>query len=222
MFEDELEMEKRTSNWLPLVLILLLAAAVVGAIGYYVYQIKTGKLTPDQAATIISSSLKTRTAMLRFHSGTVTPSVNEKPTDPHYRLLEKAGLVKVANGKGMAKLISLTSEGEKLFTSFPEFQKASEPDGTTLYQVPLADRKLVGVTSVTMNGLSQAVVEYTWKWEPTKLGDLFDANGTTFNTMASWDRATLIQKYGGDFYHGDAAKAAVRMVKGDKGWQIAE
>lgn len=221
MFEAEVEMEKRSSSWLPLVLILGLAAAVLCGIGYLVYQSKTGKLTPDQAAAIISSSLKARTATLRFHSGTVTPTVNEKPTDPHYRLMEKAGLLKVTNGKGAAKLIALTPEGEKLMTSFPEFQKAKEPDGTTLYQVPLAGRKLIGVTSVTMNGLSAARVEYTWKWEPNKLGDLFDANGATFNTMATWDRATLIQKYGSDFYHGDAAKATVKMVKGDKGWQFA-
>lgn len=220
MFEAEIELEKKSSNWLPLLLILALALGVVGGVGYLIYQTKHGKLTQDEAAAAISSSLKTRTAMLTFHSGTVQPSVTEKPDDPHYRLLEKAGFVKVGKAKGNAKQIELTATGEKLMTGFPEFQKSKEPDGTTVYMVPLAERKLVGVGNITMNGLSAATVEYTWKWEPNTLGDLFDANGTTFNSMPTWDRATLIQKYGSDFFHAEPAKAVVKMVKGDNGWKI--
>ncbi len=221
MFEDELEMEKKSSSWLPLVLIVALAVAVLGAVGYFIYQGKTGKLTPDQAAAAITESLKGRTAMLHFHTGTVVPSVNEKPTDAHYRLLERAGIVKLANGKGLAKIVTLTANGEKLVTAFPEFKPSKEADGTLLYEVPLAQRKLVTVNNITMRGLSAATVEFTWKWEPSQFGDLFDADSDSFKKMAVWDRQTLIDKYGADYYHGAANKLAINFIKGDKGWQIA-
>ncbi len=221
MFEAEIEMEKKSSNWLPLVLIILLAAAVLGGIGYLYYQYTRGGLTPDQAAVVLGDSLKVRPARTHFHTGTVVPSVDEKPDGAHYRLLQKAGLVKIAPGKGTAKVITLTAGGEKLISAFPEFKPSKEQDGTELYDLPLADRKLVSVSKVTMNGLSAANVEYTWKWEPTELGNLFDAAGTAFNTFPAWDRQSLIDKYGADFFHADPAKATVRMIKTDKGWQIA-
>ncbi len=221
MFEAELEMEKKSSSWLPLVLIIALAVAVLGAVGYFIYQGRTGKLTPDKAAAAITESLKGRTAMLHFHTGTVVPSVNDKPTDPHYRILEKAGVLKLASGKGLAKVITLTANGEKMVTAFPEFKPSQEADGTTLYEVPLAERKLVAVENITMKGLSAATVEYTWKWEPTNFGDLFDAESDGFKKMAVWDRQTLIDKYGADYYHGAPNKLTISFIKGDKGWQIA-
>ncbi len=221
MFEAEMEMEKKSSSWLALVLIVALGAAVLAVVGYFIYQSKAGKLTPDQAATILSDSLKARTAVLQFHTGTVVPSVNDKPTDPHYRLLEKAGILKLANGKGQAKVITLTAAGEKLLTAFPEFKPEKEDDGTLLYAVPLGRRKLVAVTSVTMNGLSAATVAYTWQWEPSQLGDIFDADSDGFKKMAVWDRQTLIDKYGADYYHAGPNRATINFLKGDKGWQIA-
>ena len=54
--------------------------------------------------------------------------------------------------------------------------------------MPLARRKLVEVTKVTMNGPSMARVEYTWKWEPTPVGDLFDANGQLIKSFNLWER----------------------------------
>ncbi len=220
MFEAEVELEKKSSNWLPLLLIILLAGGVLAAIGYLIYQSKAGKLTPDQAAAVISESLKARPAMFSFHSGTVAPSVLEQPADPHYRLLEKAGFVKIAPGKGLAKQITLTAAGEKALTAFPEFKPSKESDGTTSYTVPLATRKLVEVGSVTMNGLSAAVVEYTWKWEPNQIGDLFDASSDSFNKFPVWDRQKLIEKYGADYFHGEPKRVKIRMLKTDKGWKI--
>ncbi len=221
MFEAELEMEKKSSSWLPLVLIVALALAVIGAVGYFIYQGKAGKLTPDQAAAAITESLKTRTAFLHFHTGNVIPSVNDKPTDSHYRLLEKAGILKIANGKGQAKVITLTANGEKMVTAFPEFKPSKEADGSLLYEVPLAQRKLVAVTNVTMRGLSGATVEYTWKWEPNQFGELFDADTDAFKKMAVWDRQSLIDKHGADYYHAAPAKMTINFIKGDKGWQVA-
>ncbi len=221
MFEAEIEMEKKSSNWLPLVLIVLLAVALLGGAGYLYYQYTHGGLSPDQASAILTTSLKGRTATTQFHTGNVVPSVAEKPDAAHYRLMQKAGYLKVAPGKGTAKVITLTDAGEKLVSAFPEFKPTKEQDGTELYQLPLADRKLVSVSKVTMNGLSSATVTYTWKWEPTELGNLFDVGGTTFKAFPAWDRQSLIDKYGSDYFHAEPSTAVVKMVKGDKGWQIA-
>ncbi len=220
MFEAEVEMEKKSSNWLPLLLIILLAGGVLGGVGYLIYQSKTGKLTPEQAAAVITESLSARPATFSFHAGTVAPSVLEQPADPHYRLLEKAGYVKIAPAKGLAKHITVTAAGEKALSAFPEFKPSKETDGTTAYTVPLATRKLVTVSNITMNGLSAAVVEYTWKWEPNQMGDLFDAGSDAFNKFPVWDRQKLIEKYGADYFHGDPKKVTVRMLKTDKGWKL--
>ena len=223
MFEQELELEQKSSTIVPLLLILALAGVIIGTAGYWFVQSKK-VLTQQDATTVVGAILKAQgPAMLRFHTGAVKPSINEKPRDPHYKLLEKAGLVKVttAKGKGEVYKIALTPKGEKELTAFPEFQKNQEKDGTVAMSVPLARRKLVEVTKVTMNGPSMARVEYAWKWEPTPVGDLFDANGQLIKTFNLWDTQTLIEKYGANFYHGDAKKMAVNLIKTDKGsWQV--
>jgi hypothetical protein len=223
MFEQEIEMEQKSSSVVPLLLILTLVAVIVGTAGYWFMQSRK-VLTQPEATTVVTSILKAQgPAMLRFHTGTVKSSMNEKPRDPHYRLLERAGMVKLAavKGKGETYNIALTPKGETELTGFPEFQKTKEKDGTLALAVPLARRKLVEVTKVTMNGPSMARVEYTWKWEPTPVGDLFDASGNLVKAFNIWDTQTLIEKYGANFYHGDAKKVAVNLVKTDKGsWQV--
>ncbi|MGB9103339.1 MAG: hypothetical protein WCC59_01160 [Terriglobales bacterium] len=223
MFEQEIEMEQRSSSVVPLLLILALVAVIVGTAGYWFMQSRK-VLTQQDATTVVASILKAQgPAVLRFHTGTVKSSINEKPRDPHYKLLEKAGMVKLApvKGKGDVYNIALTPKGEAELTAFPEFQKTKEKDGTLALTVPLARRKLVEVTKVTMNGPSMARVEYTWKWEPTPVGDLFDANGQLIKSFNLWDTQALIEKYGANFYHGDAKKVAVNLVKTDKGsWQL--
>jgi hypothetical protein len=225
MFEQEIEMERKSSTVVPLLLILALAGVIIGTAGYWFVQSRK-VLTQPEATTVVTSILKAQgPAMLRFHTGTVKSSVNEKPRDPHYKLLEKAGMVKLApvKGKGKGEMydIALTPKGETELTAFPEFQKTKEKDGTLALAVPLARRKLLEVTKVTMNGPSMARVEYTWKWEPTPVGDLFDANGNLVKAFNIWDTQTLIEKYGANFYHGDAKRVAVNLVKTEKGsWQV--
>jgi hypothetical protein len=223
MFEQEIEMEQRSSSVVPLLLILALVAVIVGTAGYWFVQSRK-VLTQQDATIVVTSILKAQgPAMLRFHTGTVKSSVNEKPRDPHYRLLQKAGLVKVSPVKGKNETfdIALTPKGEAELTAFPEFQKTKEKDGSLALAVPLARRKLVEVNKVTMNGPSMARVEYTWKWEPTPVGDLFDANGQLIKAFNLWDTQALIEKYGANFYHGDAQKVAVNLVKTDTGsWQV--
>jgi hypothetical protein len=221
MFEQELELEKKSSSVVPLLLILALVGVIVGTGAYWFVQSRK-VLTQADAATAVNDILNAQgPALLRFHTGTVKSSVNEKPRDPHYKLLEKAGLVKVAAAKkGAAYNISLTAKGEKELTAFPEFQKSEEKDGSLALTVPLARRKLLQISKVTMNGPSMAKVEYTWKWEPTPIGDLFDANGAMMKAFNIWDTQALIEKYGANFYHGDAKRMVVTLVKTDKGsWQ---
>lgn len=223
MFEQELELEQKSSTIVPLLLILALAGVIIGTAGYWFVQSRK-VLTQQDAATVVTAVLKAQgPAVLRFHTGAVKSSMNEKPRDPHYKVLEKAGLVKVVAGKGKDAVynIALTPKGEQELTAFPEFQKSTEKDGTLALSVPLARRKLVEVTKVTMNGPSMARVEYSWKWEPTSLGDAFDANGQLIKGFNIWETQTLIEKYGANFYHADAKRVAVNLVKTDKGsWQV--
>ncbi|MGI9103813.1 MAG: hypothetical protein ACR2IF_15340 [Terriglobales bacterium] len=222
MFEQEIELEKRSSSIVPLLLILALAGVIIGTGGYWVVQAKK-VLTPQEATAFVGDILKAQGAVtLRFHTGEVKASINEKPRDPHYKLLEKAGLVKVvAPKKGEIYDIALTPKGEKELTAFPEFQKSKEKDGSELLMVPLARRKLVQVSKVTMNSPSVAKVEYTWKWETTPLGDLFDATSPEMKKFNIWDTQALIDKYGANFYHGDVKKSALTLVKTDSGgWRV--
>ena len=222
MFEDEVRMEKQSSV-LPLLLLLSLIAAVLGVVAYVVLEIRARQpLTAKEASAIVESVIKSQgPATTHFHGGLVMPSVDEKPRDPHYRLLEKAGLVKAAKAAGGGTLVTLTPLGERLTTSIPGYKKWKNTDGTTSYAIPLAERQLVEISKVTMNGVNDAQVEYSWRWVPNQLGDDFDAAGTLVKSFNTWDRATLIDKYGADFYHGDAMRASINLMRTDKGWKIA-
>lgn len=222
MFEEELELEKKEGAGVgPLIIILALVALLVGGVGYIIYT-NQQELKTDEAAAVLKASLESQgPALLKFHSGMVAPSVNEKPTDPHYRLLEKAGILKVKPGKGQAKLIDLTPDGQKKLAAFPEFKTSKEADGTLLYSVPLATKELVQVVKVTKISPSRSQVEFTWKWKPNEMGNVFDASGNLMKAFNTWDRGTLIQKYGADFYNADPQRMTVTLVKGSKGWQVA-
>jgi hypothetical protein len=107
-------------------------------------------------------------------------------------------------------------------SDIPNASKTREKDGTDLYVFPLAERRLVDISKVTMLSPTRANIEFTWKWEPTKLGNLFDASGSLVKSFNVWDRTTLIDKYGAAFYHADAAKVQIALTKSDQGvWQIA-
>lgn len=220
MFEEELELEKRSSI-VPLLLILALVVAILGVAGYFYLESKK-KLTPQEAALVVSSLLKAQgPATIQFHTGSVVASVNEKPGDPHYRLLEKAGILKLSKARGGASLITLTPAGQRQLATFHDVKQWKDKDGTDVHIVPLADRKLVELTKVSTLTPTRASVEYTWKWEPNKLGDSFDASGPTVKTFNTWDRSTLIEKYSVAFYHGDAKKVTVNLIRTDHTWKLA-
>ncbi|MBV9086825.1 MAG: hypothetical protein JOY79_05020 [Acidobacteriaceae bacterium] len=222
MFEDEIALEQKSSNVVPLLLILALVAAIVGSAAYFYLDSKK-TLTQQEATTLVDSLIKAQApATVHFHAGLVKPSIDERPRDPHYRFLERTGFVKLADQKRSDKVqVSLTPLAEATFIKIPDVIKQQEKDGTTSFTVPLARRKLVQVAKVTMKTPQLAHVDYTWQWEPTAMGNVFDASTPEFGKLATWDRATLIQKYGADYYHAQPQTASIEFVRGKQGgWKI--
>jgi len=220
MFEAEVEMEKR-SSFGPLFLVLALLGTIVGLVTYVLMQTRQ-HLAPAEASQVVSALLKAQgPASVQFHGGMVVASVNERPGDPHYRLLEKAGLLKIGKQQGRATPIMVSATALHEFQAIPDFRQWKDKDGTDVYFVPLAERKLGEISKITMKSPTVAVVNYTWKWEPNKIGEMFDASSSTVKSFNTWDRATLIQKYGANFYHVEPSKETIVLVRGDKGWQIA-
>jgi hypothetical protein len=220
MFEQEIEMEKRTSSIVPLLLIVSLIVAVVGVSIYFVIQSRK-VLTTAEANSVVTGILDGQgPVMLRFETGVV--KAVDKPRDPHYRLLEKASYVKIGRDSSDYKTpVSLTPKGEAFLAELAGVKKSKNKDGNEEYAVPLASRKLVEINKVTMLTPSKATVEYTWKWETNKAGDMFDAAGPAVKAFNTWDRSTLINKYGAHFYHEAATKVVLALMKTDRGWQVA-
>ncbi|HKD83792.1 MAG TPA: hypothetical protein VKB58_03505 [Terriglobales bacterium] len=217
LFAAELEMEAKSSSFLPLLLVAGLVLVVGGTIFYFVKGARD-VLTVPVATTSVTDILKAQAPpVVQFSTGTVVPSVNEKPQDPHYKLLAKAGVI-VTKPKGNASLIvNVTGPGETLLGKISGVQKTKNPDGTVTYVVPLAGRVLVSVDKVTMVRPHLATVEYSWKWEPNRLGEEFDASGSLVKSFSTWDRATLIKSYGVDFYGAAPTKASISLMEGNNG-----
>jgi hypothetical protein len=222
MFESEVEMEKRSSI-LPLLLMACLVVALLGLVTYVLMQVR-GKppLNAQEANGIATAALqKAGPAVTRFRTGVVKLDEGEKLADPNYRLLEKAGIVKLSKGPRGSVQVAITPTGESMLAAIPECKKSKEKDGTTLYQTPLADRQLVSIASVTMSGDgNSAVVEYNWKWTPNALGNVFDAGGSYVKTFNLWERQTLINKYQADFYN-DPKKSTLVLARAERGWKLS-
>jgi len=222
MFEQEMEMEKRQSSVVPLLLIVALTLGIVGVAAYYIIESRKVLTMPEASSLSLQVIESQGPATLSFHTGMVHESVSERTQDPHYRLLEKIGVLKRGNAKGWVTPIALTPKGEQLLSQISGVQKSKESDGTEAYVVPLAERKLIGVSRVLMTGTGRATVEFSWQWQANPLGESFEASGPTVQSFNTWDRATLIQKYGANFYHQGPKKVAFAAVKTDKnGWQLA-
>jgi len=220
MFEEEIKMQRESSYFVPLVLVVVLIAVIVGTIGYFVVPSKS--LSQEQAAGLVSAYLAGQgPATVHFHVGMLQPSVDEKIRDPHYRLLEKAGILKLGPAKGEKISVAFAPEGERRLAAIPGVVKTKNSDGTDAYTVPLAEHQLGAVSKVTMSGRDVAVVQFTWKWTPNELGNAFDAAGPLVKSFNTWDRSTLIQKYGVAFYHVEPAQAALTFMRADKGWKLA-
>jgi hypothetical protein len=221
MFEQEVEMEKQQGSVVPLLLIVALIIAIVGVAAYYLKESRR-VLTTAEATPVVLDSLKgLGPVTIHFETGLVRASVEEKPRDPNYRLLEKAGLIKIGGDQGWKTPVALTPKGEGLLGSIAGVQKSKDKDGSDKYQVPIAERKLVEITRIAMVNPSRANVEFTWKWDANPLGELFDASGDMVKGFNTWDRSTLINKYGANFYRAEPTRAVLALLKSDKGWQVA-
>ncbi len=220
MFEQELEMEEREASAIPLLLIVVLILAIVGVAGYYLWQSQQ-VLTPQQAATVISAVEAQNPALIQVHVGKVTASVAVKPHDPNYRLLEKAGLLKLGKDQGRFTPVMLTTLGVSQFQEIAGVRTTKEGDDAEGYEVPIAERKLVEISNITMINPNRAIVDFTWKWEPNQLGEVFDASGPLVKSFNTWERGALIQKYGANFYHANPVRTTLALAKVGKRWEIA-
>ena len=99
--------------------------------------------------------------------------------------------------------------------------KTKEEDGTESYAVPIADRKLIEISHITMINPTRAIVDFTWKWEPNQLGEIFDASGPLVKSFNTWERGALIEKYGANFYHAEPTSTTLTLAKVGNRWQIA-
>lgn len=213
LFAAEVEMERKSSNLGALIMVFALVLVVGGTIFYFV---KTARevLTVPVATNSINDILKAQGAgKLSFSVGTVVSSVNEKPNDPHYKLLAKAGILTIKPKSWNSIYSNLTPAGEKVLGEIKGVDKGKNPDGSTTYVVPLAERKIVQIDKITMIKPHLARVDYTWRWEPNRLGKEFDASSDLVRSFNTWDRGTLIKDHGVDFYSAAPPKASVVLVE---------
>jgi hypothetical protein len=222
MFEAQVEMERR-SSFLPLVLMMCLLAGIVGLAVYIVVQVhQRTPINAQQASVVVAATLRgTDPAVIHFRTGLVKPTDDETPAAPNYRLLEKAGIVKLAKESRGKVAVSLTAEGEHLMANLPDVKKTKEADGTFLYEASLAHREFVSVAAINMTGPNTATVQYNWKWSPNQLGNIFDAGGPVVKSFNLWDRQTLINRFSVDFYNGDPTRSNMGLMRNGKEWKIA-
>ena len=216
MFEDEIKMEEKSSNWVPLLMALGLVVALAGGLVYFIMESKR-TVTEAEAQQVANALLTAQgPGTVHFHVGQVKPSVDEKPFDPHYKLLAKAGIVKLGKPTVNGLSVTLTPAGKEILDACGA-KEEKNPDGTEAYTVPLAQRKLVKIAKIQMLNPGRANMEYAWKWEPTKLGDDFDVNSPEMQSLNNWDRITLIDKYGASYYKDGKLKTnTIALVWDDK------
>ena len=213
LFAAEVEMEKKSSNFGPLVMIFALVLVVGGTI-FYFFKTSREVLTVPVATNSINEILKSEGGgTIHFSTGTIVSSVNEKPMDPHYKLLAKAGILTIKPKSWNSIYSNMTPAGEKLLGEIKGVDKGKSSDGNTTYVVPLAVRKLVAIDKVTMIKLHLARVDYTWKWDANRLGKELDASSDIVHSFNTWDRGTLIKDYGVDFYSAAPSKASVVLAE---------
>jgi len=213
LFAAEIAMEERSFNFLPILLAVALVGIIAGGIYYFVKS--SQEVVSVSTATQIINNVLGGPATTKFSTGTVEP--NNGPKEPQYQLLSKGGVV-VTKPKGATSLVvAITDTGETLLSRIDGVKKVKRFDGGTNYTVPLAERKLVAIDKITLLKAHMARVDYTWKWAPNRLGQEYDASGSLIQSFSTWDRTTLINSYGADFYSAEPTKASIIVAEGDDG-----
>jgi hypothetical protein len=221
MFEQELELEKRSSSIVPLLLIVTLIVAIAAVSLYFVLESRKVLSSAEISPIVLASLERQAPATLHFATGLLQTDIEQQPHGPQYRLLEKEGYLKLGKDVKFKTPVALTSKGEAWLGEIPGVKKSKNKDDNDEYVVPLAQRKLAEIGKITMLSPSRATVEYSWKWETTKAGDLLDAAGPAVKAFNTWDREMLIDKCGANFYHQAPTKVTVLLVRGAKGWEIS-
>jgi hypothetical protein len=219
MFEQEMELEKKSSSIVPLLLIVSLIVAIAGVSLYFVLESRRVLTTAE--ATPVVTALMDRQGPAILHFATGDLKSDQKPRDPNYRLLEKEGFLTIGKDRGSKTPVSLTKQGQAWLAELAGVKEVKNKDGYDEYAVPLAQRKLTEIGKITMLSPSRATVEYSWQWDTNKAGELLDASGPAVKAFNTWDRSTLIDKYGANFYHAAPTKVTVLLVKSDKGWGLS-
>ncbi len=213
LFAAEIEMEKKSSNLFPILFVTALILVVGGTIFYFVKGARE-VLTKPAATAAVNSILQAQApATIRFSTGLIVASMNEKPTDPHYKLLTKAGVLATKQKSWNSIVSELTPAGQKLLNEIDGVEKATNSDKTVTYQVPLAQRKLVAIDNIEMIRPHLARVTYSWQWDPNRLGKEFDASGDLVKGFNTWDRGTLINSYGVNFYSAAPTKVTIVLME---------
>jgi len=153
----------------------------------------------------------------RSHSRCFATTGNRAVTTAS-RSLWKRGSFGCAEKSSATKETTISTPGGTTTTTVT---KEVEKTGETEYTVPLASRQLVAVNKITMENPTHATVEYTWKWQPNRAGEFFDAGQPLVKGFETWDRTVLINKYGADFFHADPKSVVLKAAKTDEGWGVA-
>jgi hypothetical protein len=213
LFAAEVAMESKSSNLGVFIMVAALLGVVGGTIFYFVKTAREVLTVPVATASVHEIMKNQAGGKLDFSVGTVVSSVNEKPNDPHYKLLVKAGILTVKQKSYNTIIATLTPAGEKLLADIPGVEKGKNADGNVTYSVPLAERQIVQIDKITMVKPHLARVDYTWKWVPNRLGKDFDASGALVHEFNTWDRGTLIKDHGVDFYSAAPSKVSIVLME---------
>ncbi len=199
---------------------LLIAAICLTIVGtaVYVFHEARQSMSEAEAHHAVTAMLEQHgAATVHFRTGLVTAHATDKPSDPQYVLLERAKVLTAVKRENGVQ-VDFTPDGAKLVKSIAGTAHTHNSDGTEDYVVPLGTRQLVAVTGVNVLSPSSATIHYTWKWQPTPMGDVFDLAGNYMDGFDVWQRAALAKEYGADLYH----RAPVQdEYNATSGWQVA-
>lgn len=202
------------------IFIVALTVGLVAVAAFFLLQ-SNRPLTRSEAASAVAQILQAQgPIMVSFHTGLIQDEVNESARDPEYRFLERAGIIKVVPEGNSAAHVSLTVKGSDLLKQIPGVKQSKEPSGRYAYEVPLAEMRLEDVSSIRTAGARHAVVNFTWRWSPNRLGEIFDASATAMRQISSGERSALIDFYGARFYRQAPTSSTVSLVKTADGWEL--